>query len=129
MFIPIKAYGANDMKGYIKDGDKETRILQLSGELVIQHAEELRSLLLESLENKSNIEIDLSMVTDADISSLQLLCSAHKTSIFQSKSLKFIGKISDAFRQNVETSGFYRTKGCSLDRDKQCFWIKENYDW
>jgi len=116
------------MKEHIIEDDKDKRILKLSGELVIQHAEKLKSLLLESLENKSSIEIDLSLVTEVDVSSMQLLCSAHKTSIFRNKSFKFVGNPSDAFKQNVLSAGFFRTKGCSLDKDNKCLWIKENYN-
>lgn len=116
------------MNEYIKEDDKDTRVLKLSGELVIQHAEKLKSLLLESLENKNSIEIDLSLVTEADISSMQLLCSAHKTSILRNKSFNFVGNPSDAFKQDVVSAGFHRTKGCSLDKNNKCLWIKENYN-
>lgn len=114
------------MKQCIKEDDKDTRTLRFSGDLVIQHAEELKSVLIESIAEKNNILIDISLVAQADISCMQLLCSAHKTSIFQGKSLKFIGTSSEAFSQNVKRAGFSRTKGCIHDNGSQCLWLKEN---
>ena len=63
------------------------RIVRLTGDLTISRADEMRSALLESLKGAEHIEIDLSSVEDADLSCLQLLCSAHRTS-------KHLGKFS-----------------------------------
>jgi ABC-type transporter Mla MlaB component len=104
---------------------KNRRVLHLSGELVVQDAERLASGLLEALGDADRVEIDLSSVTDLDISCLQLFCAAHKTSAQQNKLLRIDGVCPEAVRRLAENAGFGHA-GCSLDVGDACLWKEES---
>lgn len=97
-------------------------VLHLSGEFTIQDSVRLFTVLQESLEDNSLdcIEIDLSSVTNIDVSCLQLLCGAHKTSISSNKNLLVAGTISNELRQAINRAGYLRHKGCFPDNDSNC---------
>jgi anti-anti-sigma regulatory factor len=100
----------------------DAKVLHVSGELVIQHAHRLASKLVESLSDADRVEIDLSSVTNVDISCLQLFCAAHKTSMQLNKLLEFDGTCPDVFKQVVKNAGYLRHAGCVLDVDDTCLW-------
>jgi anti-anti-sigma regulatory factor len=101
-----------------KRGD--AKVLHLSGELVIQYSDCLRSGIIESLSDTDRVEIDLSAVTDVDISCLQLFCAAYKTSIQLNKLLLFDGVCSNVFKQAVKNAGYFRHTGCT--GNEKCLW-------
>jgi anti-anti-sigma regulatory factor len=103
------------------------RIIRLTGNLTISRADEMKSMLLESLEGVEHIEIDLSSVEEADLACLQLLCSAHRTSKRLGKVLKLCDGASGSFKQAVRRAGYARSSGCVLDTDNQCMWKEERF--
>lgn len=102
----------------------KTKILRLSGDLLIQGAGELKSMLLEALTGTNDLEIDVSSVTEADISCLQLLCATHKAGMKLGKNVSFGNTRSAAFMDTMREAYFLRHTGCSLDTKKQCPWIE-----
>ena len=98
----------------------ETGALVLAGGLTIEHAEELKHILLEALKNKSALHIDLQGVTKVDLFGLQVLCSAHLLAMETGKDMAFIGKRSGALEEAIVTAGYDRTAACSAD--KTCPW-------
>jgi len=101
-----------------KRGDVET--LSMEGELTIQHADELRTSLINSLNKANHVRLDLEKVTEADISCLQLLYSAHLESTKTNKSIT-IDNCSEPFKQAVIDSGFSYVRGCVLECQDNCF--------
>ncbi len=106
----------------------DTTILRLSGELMIDYAARLRSILFDSLRRADRVEIDISSVTGIDISCLQLFCSAHKTSMSMNKVLGFLDGPSAALRQTVRQAGWLRSIGCMPDKAAECVWRQEGCD-
>ena len=104
-----------------------TQILHLSGELVVRHTDRLFSGLVAALGGAERVEIDLSSVTDVDISCLQLLCAAHKTSIRQHKPLRVEGPCPDVFRRALNNAGYLRRTGCVLGTSHACLWNGVTY--
>ena len=102
-------------------------ILRLAGELLIHDACRLRSMLIESFNKADRIEIDASSVTEADVSCLQLLCSAHRTSKLMNKFFGLSENASASFKKSVRQAGYARPSGCVLDTDKQCIWKEERF--
>lgn len=100
-----------------------TTILRLDGELTIERVAELKTMLAKSLERADHVHIQLEAVTEADISCLQLFCSAHRTALSLNKNLTLNCKESEVFRQVVEHSGYSRQKGCTLNSSECCLWI------
>ncbi|HVN97187.1 MAG TPA: STAS domain-containing protein [Syntrophorhabdaceae bacterium] len=110
----------------VEKNNNET-ILHLSGELQIEYAAQLRSLLADSLREADLVKIDLSSVTAADISCLQLFCAAHKTSLAANKLLDLIGIPSTAFKDLARRTGCIRSSGCNPDKGTSCLWSEEKY--
>lgn len=90
----------------------EDGLLALSGELLIENSSELKSALCEALASSPRLIVDLGKVTAADISSLQLLCSAHRSASLAGTSFR-IDQTGEAIRSIAENAGYScRTKGC-----------------
>ena len=69
---------------------KNAGVLKLDGELSIEQAAELKTALINSIENSDNVIIDIEDITEIDLSCMQLLCSAHQTLINLNKHLDVI---------------------------------------
>lgn len=101
------------------------RRLRLEGEVSVEHAESLKAALLEGLESSQTLEIDCEKVTAMDFYAVQMLCSAHRTSVDRNRLLVFSGAPSQAVSQAIESSGFVRHRGCSLcPQSIRCLWLR-----
>ena len=98
-------------------------ILTLYGDVTIQGATELKGILLEQLNRDTDLTINLSYVTDCDISLFQLLCAAHKKSIDYKRPIGVSG-CSPAIQQVMSSGGFLRESGCVEENDHSCLWKK-----
>ena len=107
-----------------ESADKKT--LSISGELTIQNAAELQNILIESLEDTGHLTLNIENVTEIDMSCLQLLCSAHKTTIETDKRFSIDGSLSAIFQEAVNVSGYQQIRGCELDKNNSCIWVEGN---
>jgi anti-anti-sigma factor len=101
----------------------EQVVLILEGELTIQFAGELKTLLLQVVE-KSEVILDLNAVTAMDLSAMQLLCSLHRTMLKSSRRVSVAGGVPASLAESLAEAGFLRDLGCSLDTDGTCLWLK-----
>ncbi len=97
-------------------------VLTLDGELTIEHAGELKKMLIEAMDSAESVDIKLEEVTGVDLSCLQLLCSAHRTALKSRKQLTLSSEESDAFQQMVRDVGYARHDGCALNPGPGCLW-------
>ena len=104
----------------------ETNVLKLEGSWTIERANELKRVLLEILISCERMIIDLEGLTDLDLSTVQLFCSAHRTSLRDGKHLELHERKSQSLKQIVTNAGFMRTQGCHKDPSKTCLWTG---DW
>jgi ABC-type transporter Mla MlaB component len=102
-------------------GDASTLIL--NGEANIQCAADFRDVLIKLQESEGNILINLAGMTGADISFMQLLCSAHRSSVKLNKCLKVTGSIPSWLKQAAKDAG-YEKEVCSIDMGGYCLWAK-----
>jgi len=102
---------------------KNERVVVINGELTIEYAVELKNALEQALKDGERVVLDLSKVTEMDLSGLQLLCCAHKTSVNLKKTLELTHDSPDVFKQTVRTSGYKRYAGCIKETEKSCLWI------
>jgi anti-anti-sigma regulatory factor len=102
----------------------ETNVLKLNGSWTIERANELKRALLEILNSGESIVIDIRELTDLDLSSVQLFCSAHRTSLRLGKHLAFHEQKSEAFKRMVRDAGLVRTIGCHKNLHKNCLWTE-----
>ena len=96
-------------------------VLRLNGSWTVEHADELKRDLLKALDNLESIVIDLEGPKDLDLSSMQLFCSAHRTSLGLGKRLAFHEQRPEAFKRIVRDAGLERTIGCHKDLH-ECLW-------
>lgn len=115
------------MTDCITEDKMGVRILRFTGDLTVSRADEVKSALLESMKEAEHIEIDLSSVSEADLSCLQLFCSAHRTSKQLGKFFRLSNNAAGAFKEAVKSAGYARSSGCVLDTDKECLWKEERY--
>jgi anti-anti-sigma regulatory factor len=120
-----KTDNGDSMNDIIIENRGNAKVLHLSGELVIQHANRLRSGFIESLRDANRIEIDLSAATDVDISFLQLLCSAHKSAIHAGKSVALDYSRSTVVTETIQRAGYFRHTGCM--GNEKCFWSEVSH--
>jgi len=104
----------------------DTNVFKLKGSWTIERANELKRVLLEILNSCERMVIDLEGIADLDLSSMQLFCSAHRTSLREGKHLALHEKKSETFKRMACDAGFVRTIGCHKDPYKNCLWIG---DW
>jgi anti-anti-sigma regulatory factor len=98
--------------------------LKLSGEATIEQVGELRQALLEGLGELERLQVDCAEVTAIDFFTVQLLCSAHRTSVAWGKELTFAGAAPPAVEAGIRRTGFARHRGCSLcPSGVRCLWL------
>jgi anti-anti-sigma regulatory factor len=111
--------------GMEREGEQKV-VLRLSGSLTVQYAGELRQALMEALSTAGTVSIELSDDLEIDIAGLQMLCSAHRTSLASGRKLFLKRTVPALFRQGVEAAGLLRQKGCSLNPQEDCLWTGGN---
>ena len=102
------------------------KTINVSGSLTIEDAAELKKVLLDSMTDADNVVFYLDNVTEADLSCLQLLCSAHKTFRHGNKRFTLSAGSTEAFNEAVKAAGFLRHMGCESECDKDCLWSNCN---
>ena len=94
--------------------------LVIEGEMIIDHAEELKKIFLGALESKGSLDLDLERVSKVDLFGLQVLCSAHHFALKAGKELTVTGKQPEALQDAIIMAGYGHTAPCSAD--KTCPW-------
>lgn len=104
---------------------KDRTQVAISGPMTILQAAELREGLLKAFDAGSDVELSLAGVTEMDLTALQLLCSAHRTSLQKGVRLALVGGQPQAVAAVVELAGMQRLNGCAQDVAGTCVWKKE----
>jgi len=94
--------------------------LKLEGDATIESATQLHQALLEGLRSQAEVQIDCSATESIDVYALQMICSAHRTSVDWEKKLTFQNKPSAAVSQAIAATGLLRDHGCSHCPDGGC---------
>lgn len=88
----------------------------------VENAACLRRALLEALSRCDRLELDFRLMTEIDVSGLQLLCATHQSVISANKRLILKGRDTERFRTVTREAGFVRSVGCSRDTQGTCLW-------
>jgi len=97
-------------------------VLAVSGDLTIEFAAELKPALAAALNSGLPVVLDIVKATKADVSCLQLICSAHRAAIHAGKSLT-LRNAGEVFNQSLNDTGFLRHVGCSREAEDTCLWL------
>jgi anti-anti-sigma factor len=95
-------YKIQDMKNELK--------LNIVGELDIDQSETLRNILTEAINQPKPVVIDLENVSEISLTTLQLLCAAHRSATMKNKNIS-LKSITDVVRDIVHRAGYQRNQG------------------
>jgi anti-anti-sigma regulatory factor len=99
-------------------------VLLIRGELTIAGVTELREAILQGFDEAERLEIDVEEVSEIDFFALQMICSAHRTSVLRKKLLTWSGAKPTTVAQVIKKSGFSRHCGCNLCPSTiDCMWL------
>src|SRR5579884_3023804 len=102
--------------------EQEARVLYASGELSITTAEQLRAALLENLQADTVTILNLAAIQRIDLPGLQLLCSAHRTSLQRGLLLE-VRAISENVLIAARSAGYQASQSvCPFRRGENCLW-------
>ena len=104
---------------------KDRTVVSVRGTMTVSQAVELQEGLLQAFQEGKGVEIQLSEVTEVDITGLQLMCSSHRTSLLKQVPLTITGGDARIFFAVAEQAGMLRHTGCSQDLTGTCVWRKE----
>jgi len=105
---------------------KADKIVELSfeGELTIPKVAELKVQLVKALEKSGGMSLNLKNVTRADLTFLQLLCSAHR-SAYKAGKVMMLTDVSEAVDSEVIAAGFIRDNmSCGQNCSDSCLWLE-----
>ncbi len=105
---------------------KDVTQVAINGAMTICQAAELKAGLLKAFETGKPVEIQVAGVTEVDVTGLQLICSAHRSSLERGCTLKVSGTDSEGFARVAQQAGMLRHAGCSHDVTNSCIWKTED---
>ena len=103
----------------IEESDNKKTLI-INGELTIHNAAAVQGVLIRSLESQDDLTISLEAVSDVDLSFLQLLCSAYKTSKELNTHMTMAGNCPEVFKDTSRNAGYLQKSGCRFDCKKSC---------
>ena len=80
--------------------------LKLCGDLTIENSERLKRILVESIEGRDRLSLDLAEVTEVDAAGLQLLWAALKTAGYSSQGLGLFESLPEELKQATMDAGY-----------------------
>ena len=105
-----------------RNESEKKEVINLTGDLTIEHASELKSVLMKTIEAADQVEIRIEEVRKVHLAALQLLCSACCTALKSKKNLVLGAPVPKMFLNVVQKAGFIRHMGCTLNPNKRCLW-------
>jgi ABC-type transporter Mla MlaB component len=112
----------------IIDEKTESGTLILTGELTVNQVAFARDHIAGALKKVKVLTADLGQATEADLSFLQLLCSAHRTAATLNKTFKLTKDSPAALQKAINDNGYRRNSGCVLDSTTTCLWVLRNHE-
>lgn len=98
-------------------------LLTLSGDCTIEYAIELKEAFVQAMGSSANLLVQIENVEAVDLSFLQMLCWAHRTSAKKNRRFRIGANPSDTFRNTVVQAGYLRSSGCI--KGQECLWATE----
>jgi len=107
----------------------ETKVITINGNMTIQHADEIKKVLLEALAGNDRLQLELEGISEVDLTGLQLICAAHRSAIKLGKRFLVNFSVNEPIKTIVQDAGFIRHIGCSIDISKTCVWTGGENQW
>jgi len=98
--------------------------LKLAGSVTIGQAAALQQALLTALGSADEVRVDLSEITEIDLTGLQLLDASHRSALMSGQLFCLDHGGNPSFRAAVDSAGFRRHTGCERDINGSCIWVE-----
>jgi anti-anti-sigma regulatory factor len=95
----------------------ETELLCLDGDCGLRKSAELVAEMQKKLATESEVAVDAAAATAADISTVQILISAHKSALAAGKTLRVHVPLQGALGEVLVKGGFVAADGAALTPD------------
>ena len=96
--------------------------INAAGRLCIDTAAELQQFLLAQATQGSTVKLDLSAIDDIDLTGIQVICSACRTMLDNSRPFQLTGSLPAAVTSAKEALGLQRQIACKHNDNKPCIW-------
>lgn len=101
---------------------KDRTLVSVTGPMTVVLARELKEGLLNAFGVGKEVELSLAGVTEVDLTGLQLLCSAHRTSLTKGVRFSVADEQPAALTETAQLAGMLRQQGCIQDVACSCVW-------
>ena len=101
--------------------------LRLVGSMTIGQASELKELLVAALGEASEVRVDVSGISEIDLTGLQLLGASHRSALSSGKKFCVEAGGNRNYLDTVASAGFRRHAGCDRDINGSCIWVGGEY--
>ncbi|MGE4319343.1 MAG: STAS domain-containing protein [Deferribacterales bacterium] len=102
-------------------------IITVSGSLTVDHIVDLHTKLRDIIDTAETVDMEIGQVEEADLTFLQLLCSAHKSFLERNKRFNVTGMKNELLSREG-FAGFIRERGCTKDKSGNCALVKEKHN-
>lgn len=96
--------------------------ITVEGRLAIDTTPELLALLRTQLPAAEKTRLDVSALTEVDLSGMQLICSACRTAKMKRHSFSFSGNLAPCVQEAIGAVGLQRYITCKHNTDHPCIW-------
>ncbi len=100
--------------------------LTINGNLTVENADAFLKSLIEVMEDSTFIVLSFEDITGADMSCLQLLCSAHRTAVARNKKFSLKGQLPEVLKVVAESAEYFQCKSCKDGISDDCYWVSHN---
>ncbi|GFO59361.1 sulfate transporter [Geomonas silvestris] len=97
--------------------------MKLAGSVTIAQAAGLKDELVAALAKGCDLRVDVSQVSEIDLTGLQLLEAGHRSWMLAGKIFCLEIGGNRAYLDTVEAAGFRRHMGCKHDTNNTCIWV------
>ncbi|MBF0127151.1 MAG: STAS domain-containing protein [Magnetococcales bacterium] len=103
------------------DSAKAIAHLSVAGDMTIRNAAAFKEALSNAMDPMAQqLTLNLDEVERVDLTTLQILCSAHRQLLKQGKSLMIAGTLPNALRETMQLAGF---AACGGDKETSGLWM------
>jgi ABC-type transporter Mla MlaB component len=100
----------------------DSYVLVVSGDISLQDVAESKTALVAALKTADKVVLETQDISSIDFAGLQLICSAHRTSMRLGKSIAFSAGLPALLTDAAERIGFSGRRRCLFGEDRACLW-------
>lgn len=111
------------MFNFTLDNSRSTGQLILTNDLTIRNALDFKEAISNAMAQAQHLELNFEEVERIDLTTMQILCAAHRSLLKRGKKLTIIGTFPNALLENVQLAGF---ANCENDKEAGGLWMGAN---